>query len=289
MEQRSWDLHLVQPGESNSSREIPCHEAPQMNIPASLRYWLRRVGELRSDAQLATSLRSFSRLARLGRIPAGCGPIAVSLKVDGRVFEVFVRPRSSDAIVVNETFLGRYHLPPIPLRSVRTILDLGANIGLTMAHLAVLCPDARIVGLELDRDNVSLARRNVARWNDRCEVIEGAAWIRDEPTRYRLARGAECGAALADDGAFQVQGVQLGTLLARIGWNTVDYVKMDVEGAEQALLRESTDWARQVRSIKIELHGGYRLNDCVSDLERLGFAARVDPRHPAAVSGVRVG
>ncbi len=259
------------------------------DLRAFVRVWRDRIACLPSDARLAADTRSFLRLARVRLIPAGRSEVAVSVLADGAIFDLVVRPRSSDAIVVNETFLGGYHVPPIPIRSVRTILDLGANIGLTMAHLAVLCPKARIVGLELDRDNVNLARRNVARWNDRCEVIEGAAWTRDEPIRYRLARGAECGAALADDGAFQVEGVQLGTLLTRIGWNTVDYVKMDVEGAEQALLRESTDWARRVRSIKIELHGGYRQNDCVRDLERLGFAARVDPRHPAAVSGVRVG
>jgi FkbM family methyltransferase len=257
------------------------------NLTAFVRVWRDRIACVPSDARLAADTSSFLRLVRARLVPAGRSELAVSVLADGTIFDLVVRPYSSDPIVVSETFLGRYHLPPIPLQSVRTILDLGANIGLTMAHLAVLCPEARIVGLELDRGNVELARRNVARWSDRCEVIEGAAWSRDEPIRYRLARGAECGAALADDGVFQVRGVQLGTLLTQIGWNTVDYVKMDIEGAEQAVLRQSTEWARRVRSIKVELHGGYRPEECVDDLERLEFAASVDPRHPAAVSGVR--
>jgi FkbM family methyltransferase len=156
-----------------------------------------------------------------------------------------------------------------------------------MTHLAALCPDARIVGVELDGENVRLARRNVARWGDRCKVIVGAAWVRHEPVRYRRAAREECGAALAAVGDREVRGLALEALLAEMGWNSVDYVKMDIEGTERAVLRENTGWASRVRSIKVETHAGYTRAECSADLERLGFTASVDLRHPAAVEGVR--
>ncbi len=52
-----------------------------------------------------------------------------------------------------------------------------------------------------------------------------------------------------------VPAFSLDTLLARhTGPVVVDYVKMDIEGAEQRVLREHTDWTRHVRSIKVEVH-----------------------------------
>lgn len=51
---------------------------------------------------------------------------------------------------------------------------------------------------------------------------------------------------------------------------------MDIEGAEQGVLRTGTDWARHVRSIKVEVHEPYRVPECLRDLERLGFSARLD-------------
>jgi FkbM family methyltransferase len=250
--------------------------------------WLRRFADLRSDARLAAGPRSFLRLARVRLVPFGRRAILVALDVDGTRFDVFVRPRSSDPIVVKETFGGRYHLPPIPLAGLETILDLGANIGLTMVHFAALCPEAYVVGVELDSDNVALARRNIAPWSNRCSVIEAAVWVRDEVVRYRLAEGAECGAAVSSAGAKEVEGIALNTLIGRVGWDTVDYLKMDIEGAERAILKENTSWSSRVRSIKIETHDGYRRDECLADLERLGFKAAIDPRHSAAVSGIRL-
>jgi hypothetical protein len=66
----------------------------------------------------------------------------------------------------------------------------------------------------------------------------------------------------------------------------VDYVKMDVEGAERELLR-SPGWNEQVRCIKVEVDEPYTLEECVTDLRRLGFTAQIDQDHWACVSGVR--
>jgi FkbM family methyltransferase len=240
------------------------------------------VADLKTDARLATGTGSFLRLARVRLIPVGHAAVPVSLEVDGARFDVFVRPRSSDPVVVKETFSGQYHLPPIGLALVNTVLDLGANIGLTMAHLATVCPRATVVGVELDRANVELAKRNTARWGDRCSVIEGAVWVRDEVVRYRLTEQAECGAALSAEGEQEAQGISLNSLLGRLGWDAVDFVKMDIEGAEKAVLRQNTQWASRVRSIKVEAHGDYGRDECLADLERLGFDGSIDPRHPGS-------
>ena len=81
---------------------------------------------------------------------------------------ITVRPGTSDVLVLRDASIGQYHLPPSP---PRTILDLGAHIGTTVAHFAHLYPQARIYGIELDAANFSLCEQNVAPWSDGCELL----------------------------------------------------------------------------------------------------------------------
>jgi FkbM family methyltransferase len=263
------------------------HTLPGLEIGPFVRVWLRRFRQLPNDVRLAADARSFLRLVRARAVPIGNAELPMRVRSDGVRFDLVLRANSSDATVLSETLLGRHHLPPIPLADVQSALDLGANIGLTMAHLAALCPAAHIVGVELDPGNVALARKNVERWCDRCEVVEAAVWYADEPLRYHIAHGAECGAVLSPSGGKTAQGVSLNSLLNRLGWDRVDFVKMDIEGAEREVLQWNTEWALRVRSIKVEAHDDYSREQCARDLRELGFRTVPDAHHPHAVSGVR--
>lgn len=211
--------------------------------------------------------------------------------------EVLLRPSTSDADTVWGTFAGAYHLPPAEVGDPRLIWDLGANIGLTMADMAIRYPAARIVGVELDRENAELARRNLAPWEGRCEVIEAAVWREDGELRYHRLAGGTAGHHVADvpeespgDGVARAPAISLSTLLARSGADAVvDYAKVDVEGAERELLRSGTGWAERVRAITVEVHDPYSVAECERDLRALGYTTRVDPRHWACVTGLRTG
>lgn len=242
--------------------------------------------------------RSFLTYARLSgvRRHEGSGGRVVRLRLrplGGR--EVLLRPSTSDADTVWGTFAGAYHLPPPEIAEPRLIWDLGANIGLTMADMAVRYPSARIVGVELDRENAELARRNVSPWAARCEVVEAAVWREDGELRYHRLAGGTAGHHVADvppgaeaEGIGSAPALSLATLLRRCGPDTlVDYAKMDVEGAERELLRHGGGWADRVRAITVEVHEPYSVADCESDLQALGFRTRVDPRHWACVTGIR--
>jgi FkbM family methyltransferase len=156
-----------------------------------------------------------------------------------------------------------------------------------MAHLAALCPEARIVGVELDEENAAFARANTKQWGERCRVLVAAAWSEDRPLRYEIEQGGESGAAVTTSGGRVVSGRSLTSLLADLRWSHVDFVKIDVEGAERAILGHNTGWAGRVRAIKVEAHPPYGRDECERDLRRLGFVTTVDPRHFSAVGGVR--
>jgi FkbM family methyltransferase len=200
---------------------------------------------------------------------------------------VTLRPGTSDASVVLDTFLARYHLPPDDIEP-RVIWDLGSNIGLTIAHFAVLYPGARITGLEPEPAAAALARLHIQRWSERCRIVEAAAWVEDGELSFVSEPGNEFGGRVLPglaDTTLRVRAMSLNTLLA--GEGEVDYLKMDVEGAEEQILRLNTDWVEKVGCIKVEVHAPYSLERCVDDLRRLGFSTRVDPAHWAAVVGRR--
>ncbi len=76
-----------------------------------------------------------------------------------------VRSGTSDAEVIWLALAVRPHLPE---GRPNLVWDLGANIGVTMAHFAVSYPNALVVGVEPDPANAALASVNLARWAERC-------------------------------------------------------------------------------------------------------------------------
>ena len=69
--------------------------------------------------------------------------------------------------------------------------------------------------------------------------------------------------------------------------SVVDYIKMDIEGAERDVLTRNTDWATRVRSMKVEVHEPYSCEQCLRDLRRLGFTTRLDDRRADCVVALR--
>lgn len=208
---------------------------------------------------------------------------------------MLVRPATADVDTLWAAFVRGHQRPPASVAAPRLIWDLGCNIGLTMADLAVRFPGARIVGLELDEGNVELARRNLEPWAERCRVIHAAAWPDDGEVWYHAWAGGTSGYTVAaperqaaPEGP-SARALSLSTLLAEEGGQAgfVDYVKMDVEGAERHLLRQNLAWAPAVGTIKVEVHAPYTVDECLADLRALGFEAERDPRHPHGVVGTR--
>jgi hypothetical protein len=54
---------------------------------------------------------------------------------------------------------------------------------------------------------------------------------------------------------------------------------MDIEGAERDVLRDAGAWVEGVRSIKAEVHGSYTVDECMADLNRLGFSTHPEAQH----------
>jgi len=201
---------------------------------------------------------------------------------------ILARTGTSDAQVIYDTFSGQYHLPPTNIPRLAQILDLGSNIGTTIAHMAVVFPEAQILGVELDGENAELCQQNIAPWSDRCTVLHAAIWSTDGTVRYRLEPRREYGARVVTGtpDLQSVTAISLNSIVARLGRN-VDYLKMDIEGVEGEILGKNNEWAEQVRVIAVEVHPPYSVESCLRDLRALNFEATPMPNHWAGVVGIR--
>ena len=237
---------------------------------------VKRPGPIRRLWTRAAALYKFLRvfsdfesIANYRRLRDGKAQEHTKLRVRAlRGHSVWLRPGTTDVDVFWDTFVRQFHLTGSRPNSV---LDLGANIGLTAAHYASLFPRARVVCVEMDKDNAELCRTNLERFGSRCEVVHGAVWSSNGVVRY--AGQDEWGFHVADTGT-QVTSYTLSSLLDKLG-GSVDLVKFDIEGAEREVLRSSDGWHTRVRQAVVEVHEPYTIEQCITDLTRLGFKCRV--------------
>lgn len=207
---------------------------------------------------------------------------------------VFARPRTADATTLASVYRDRYHLPPRELPAAPVMLDLGCNCGYTIVHYKHLYPDARVVGVELDADNLAVARRNVAGLPD-VDVVHAAVSARDGFVSYDQGAGEDAyRVGPAGPGAASrpttVPALSPRSLLRRFGLTRIDFAKIDIEGEELSLFASDADlgWLDAVHSLNMEVHAEKPACDRLIDvLARRGFSAWKDDHHWSAIMAVR--
>ncbi len=216
----------------------------------------------------------------------------VSLRVrQTKNHELFCRPNTTDHQVLWDTFHDKYHLPPSKLNTeTPVIVDLGSNAGYTMAHFAYLFPGSKVYGVEMDAGNYALAKQNLSAISDQCSIMQAAVWTEDGQIFYD--QNEEWAFRINTEKAHHQNAVSapaktLNTIFNEFGINEIDYLKMDIEGAEKNILENPSPWIGKVKTIKIEVHLPFTISACMQILEKHGFDAMKDPHHPYGVSGVR--
>ena len=215
------------------------------------------------------------------------GPVPIRLKglENGTVW---CRPGTMDPITLWDAMFEGYHLPTFSLSDPRVILDLGANAGYTAVSFAMRYPDARVIAVEMDDDNAALCARNIARFGSRCEVIRAAIWSTVGTISYNGKNVHDYSVSAAASGSSKIApAITIEALLDRFGLSIVDYLKMDIEGAEAAVLTPPIGWASRVRAMSIEVHPPATAGGCRDALIAAGFDCRSHPHHPSSIEARR--
>jgi FkbM family methyltransferase len=152
-----------------------------------------------------------------------------------------------------------YHLAPHLGFTPRTIVDLGANIGLGALYLHCQFPQAHLACVEPDPRNLPLLRQTLDLNGIPARVIEGAVGSTGGSLNLRFGKNPAC-SALETSPMHQLEQQVVVTvqtlpqLLSDLGWEDLDLLKIDIEGTEDELLSQDNQWLDRVRAIVLEIH-----------------------------------
>jgi len=188
--------------------------------------------------------------------------------VTGRV-PVYYRRNRGDLHTLREVWLAEVYRLPFDLEP-RTVIDLGANIGLTSLWLRSNYPVERLVAVEPSASNVAVLRQNLSAPG--ATVIHAAIGPVDGTARF--AENSQSHLGRVGPGGDSVVQVSMRTVLARFPPGvTVDLLKVDIEGFEGELFSGDLTWLERIRSIIIEIHPlVVDRADLVERIRRQGFS-----------------
>lgn len=157
------------------------------------------------------------------------------------------------------------------------ILDCGANIGLSSLYFKKLYPDARITAYEADPAIASICRENL-RVNGAgdVDVVASAVWTGTGAVCFQR-EGADSGAIAGTSQGLHAPSVEVPAVRLRdlVSAERIDLVKLDVEGAEGAVLADCAGALDGVRALVIDLHefdpARRQTPDVLRVLEAAGF------------------
>lgn len=140
------------------------------------------------------------------------------------------------------------------------ILDVGANIGMSVIYFKDLYPAATIVALEPDPAIFPYLEQNVGRNGlEGVELVQAA--VSDRVGKLTFFSDAKYGSRIVPDDEndgtppegwerFEVPSLRLDSLLSE----PVDFMKVNIEGAETSALEGAGEALRNVRKMIIEYH-----------------------------------
>ena len=135
------------------------------------------------------------------------------------------------------------------------ILDCGANIGIASIYFKRRYPQARITAFEADPSLAAMCQRNLAANGIAdVEVKASAVWTANGTIEF-VCEGTDSGAVASLETS--VTGARRQVPAERLrDWlnDPIDLLKLDVEGAELAVLQDCRDRLQAVRAITIDLH-----------------------------------
>jgi len=187
---------------------------------------------------------------------------------------------SHDVRVLNEVWLDRVYEPDadFSVQDGWTVLDLGAHRGSFAVRAALAGPKTRVHAVEPEPENLRYLKANIA-LNCLENVVVHAAAVSADPGEallYVAGRGSGTNSLLrerikGDKGvSVAVRTIGLDDLVAGAG-GEIDMMKMDVEGAEYAVLHAVSSKAlRRIHRIVLEYHGvpGLDAEGVRDDLQR---------------------
>ncbi len=157
-------------------------------------------------------------------------------------------------------------------RTDQIIVDAGANIGTFTLYALLKAPDCHLIAIEPAPDTCDRLRRVIQEHglSGRCTIHQAALGPHAGITTIDL--GLESQFRSTGRGGTSVPVLTLDSAVSTVPADPIDMFKIDVEGAEYALLTSDTaNCLKRVQRMTMEFHPNGSISDLVAPLERKGL------------------
>lgn len=158
------------------------------------------------------------------------------------------------------------------------IIDCGANIGLSIIYFKKNFPKAKIIAFEPDDKIFKYLEYNINSFElSNVELYKKACWNKETTINF-FSEGADAGRTANENDKTNVTVVET-TRLKNFLKEEVEFLKIDIEGAEFEVLEDAKDLLFNVNNIFVEYHSftgkEQKLPELVAILKSAGFRLHI--------------
>jgi len=175
-------------------------------------------------------------------------------------FPFYLRDRTTDLPTYEQVFLRLDYDFKVEGQP-KTIVDVGANIGLTSIYFANKYPNSNVLAIEPESSNYQILSMNLAPYEN-ITTLNVALWGKNEDinlvdpglgkwgfrTRSSDTNGEK------NDVCHTVPGMTVDRIMEIKSLEKIDILKIDIEGAELEVFSDPSSWIEKVDVLIIELH-----------------------------------
>ncbi|MDB5121463.1 MAG: Methyltransferase, FkbM family [Sphingobacteriales bacterium] len=161
-----------------------------------------------------------------------------------------------------------------PSNTSSTILDCGANMGLSVLYFSKNYPNHTIVAFEPDENIFNILKENVESFNLKNVILhQKAVWTRSETLKFY----SDGGMGGRIDNAYRGQEPKIIEAVPLLDYLTdeIDFLKIDIEGAEDEVLKYCDENLKKAKHIFFEYHNNINnpqtLHELLELVKKNGF------------------
>ena len=149
-----------------------------------------------------------------------------------------------------------------------TIIDFGANIGMSLLYFYITYPNAIVTAFEADPNIFSILKNNISvlptSERNRLKIINKAVWVKE--TTLSFSGDGSDGGRVSDEEncSAKIQAINVREFLSK--YEHVDFLKIDVEGSERVIIPALSDNLSKIDRIFLEYHSEFNTNQCLADI-----------------------
>lgn len=189
-------------------------------------------------------------------------------KVNNGNLDIYIRKGTSDEDVYFQIFIEEEYRFLVELAKyyvnktdVSIVMDVGANIGLTSLYLSSFFEIRNVYAIEPDRSNFRQLELNLTTNKMKFLAINKPLWSRIAPLEFKRFRdGRAWSISLMESdssGLNSIISTCFDDVINENNISVIDILKIDIEGSEKILLRDSDQFIKVLKITKIlaiEIH-----------------------------------